>query len=83
MEKQVNRKLEYGNIPFGPYVMFTKIPEDIRIRLLKDGRKDLASYHKKLAGHLHTQLKYNPDTTQWFYKETNFKRCNSWLLLLE
>ena len=72
MEKQVNRKLEYGNIPFGPYVMFTKIPEDIRIRLLKDGRKDLASYHKKLAGHLHTQLKYNPDTTQWFYKETNF-----------
>ena len=36
MEKQVNRTLEYGNIPFGPYVMRTKIPEDMRKRLLKD-----------------------------------------------
>ena len=46
MEKQVNRTLEYGNIPFGPYVMKTKVPEDIRKRLLKDGKKDLKSYHK-------------------------------------
>ena len=67
----MNRQVEYGNIPFGPYVMFTKIPEDIRIRLLKDGRKDLASYHKRLAGHLHTQLKYNKETTKWFYEETS------------
>jgi len=72
MEKQVNRTLEYGNIPFGPYVMRTKVPEDIRKRLLKDGKKDLASYHKKLAGHLHTQLRYNDKTTQWFYQESNF-----------
>ena len=53
MEKQVNRTIEYGNL-FGPYVMRTKVPEDIRKRLLKDGKKDLASYHKRLAGHLHT-----------------------------
>lgn len=72
MEKQVNRTLEYGNIPFGPYVMRTKIPEDIRKRLLKDGKKDLKSYHKNLAGHLHTQLKYNDETTAWFYQESNF-----------
>jgi len=72
MEKQVNRTLEYGNIPFGPYVMRTKVPEDIRKRLLKDGKKDLKSYHKSLAGHLHTQLKYNDKTTKWFYQESHF-----------
>jgi len=72
MEKQVNRTLEYGNLPFGPYVMRTKVPEDIRKRLLKDAKKQLASYHKKLAGHLHTQLKYNHKTTQWFYQESHF-----------
>ena len=71
MEKQVNRTLEYGNIPFGPYVMKTKLPEDIRKRLLKDAKKDLKSYHKKFS-HLHTQLRYNDKTTQWFYQESNF-----------
>ena len=42
MEKQVNRTLEYGNIPFGPYVMATKVPEDIRKRLLKDAKKTIS-----------------------------------------
>ena len=50
MVKQMNRTVEYGNMPFGPYVMRTKIDEDIRIRLLKDGKKELTSYHKRLAG---------------------------------
>ena len=68
----MNRTLEYGNIPFGPYVMKTKVPEDIRKRLLKDGKKDLKSYHRNLAGHLHTQLKYNDKTTKWFYQESHF-----------
>ena len=63
-------KIQYTNIPFGPYVMVTTIPEDMRLRLLKDGKKDLRSYHKRLAGHLHTQLKYNQNTTEWFYKES-------------
>ena len=72
MEKRVNRTLKYGNIQFGPYVMRTKIPEDMRKRLLKDGKKDLKSYHKSLAGHLHTQLKYNDKTTKWFYQESHF-----------
>ena len=72
MEKRVNKTLEYGNIPFGPYVMRTKIPEDMRKRLLKDGKKDLKSYHKQLAGHLHTQLRYNDKTTKWFYQESHF-----------
>ena len=60
------------NAPWAQLVCSTKVPEDIRKRLLKDGKKDLASYHKRLAGHLHTQLKYNDETTKWFYQESNF-----------
>ena len=67
----MNRTVEYGNIPFGPYVMRTKIPEDIRKRLLTDGKKQLKSYHKKLAGHLDSQLKYDDETTGWFYRESS------------
>ena len=70
MERQVNRTIEYKNIPFGPYVMATIVPEDIRKRLLKDAKKELTSYHKRLAGHLHTQLKYNDETTKWFYEQS-------------
>ena len=67
----MNRTVEYGNIPFGPYVMRTKVPEDIRKRLLTDGKKQLKSYHKRLAGHLDSQLKYNDETTGWFYRESS------------
>jgi hypothetical protein len=70
MERQVNRTIEYKNIPFGPFVMATRVPEDIRKRLLKDAKKQLKSYHKHLAGHLHTQLRYNDDTTKWFYEQS-------------
>ena len=67
----MNRTVEYGNIPFGPYVMRTKVPEDIRKRLLTDGKKQLKSYHKRLAGHLDSQLKYNDETTSWFYQQSS------------
>jgi hypothetical protein len=70
MERQVNRTIEYKNRPFGPFVMATRVPEDIRKRLLKDAKKQLKSYHKHLAGHLHTQLRYNDDTTKWFYEQS-------------
>ena len=71
MAKQMNktRTVDYTNIPFGPYVMKTKIFEDVRLKLLKDAKKELKSYHKQLAGHLHTQLKYNNKTTEYFYNE--------------
>jgi len=71
MVRQMNRTVEYGNIPFGPYVMRTKIPEDMRKRLLTDGKKQLKSYHKRLAGHLDSQLKYNDETTSWFYQQSS------------
>ena len=67
----MNRTVEYDNIPFGPYVMRTKVPEDIRKRLLTDGKKQLKSYHTRLAGHLDSQLKYNDETTNWFYQQSS------------
>ena len=70
MEKRVNRTIKYKNIPFGPFVMATRVPEDIRKRLLKEAKKQLKSYHKSLAGHLHTQLRYNDETTKWFYEQS-------------
>ncbi len=71
MVRQMNRTIEYDNIPFGPYVMRTKLPEDIRKRLLTDGKKQLKSYHTRLAGHLDSQLKYNDETTGWFYQQSS------------
>ena len=64
------KNVEWAQIPFGPFVMKTKLPDYIIKRLHTDGKKKLQSYNKKLAGHLKTQFLYNPDTTGWFYKET-------------
>ena len=64
------KQVDYAQVPFGPFVMRTKLPEYIRKRLLKDGKKELDSYNKRLAGHLKTQLLYNGDTINWFYQET-------------
>ena len=54
---------------WGPYVGSTKLDDTIIKRLHKDGKKELKSYHKKLAGHVKSQLRYNDDTTQWFYQQ--------------
>jgi len=35
MVKQMNKTVEYGNIPFGPYVMRTKIDEDMYNHLVE------------------------------------------------
>ena len=72
MEKLVSKikKVEYGHLFWGPYVMRTLVPDYIIKRLLKDGKEKLKSYHKKLAGHVKSQLLYNIDTINWFYKET-------------
>ena len=64
------KNVEWAQIPFGPFVMRTKLPDYIIKRLHTDGKKKLQSYNKKLAGHLNTQFLYNSDTTGWFYKET-------------
>ena len=54
---------------WGPYVGSTLLDDYIIKRLHEDGKKELESYHKNLAGHVKSQLKYNDETTQWFYQE--------------
>jgi len=54
---------------WGPYVASTKLPDHIIKRLHEDGKQELKSHHKKLAGHVKRQVKYNDETTHWFYQE--------------
>ena len=65
------KSVQWSQIPFGPFVMKTKLPDYIINRLLEDGKKELKSYNKSLAGHLKSQLLYNSETTGWFYNETS------------
>ena len=46
MEKLVSKikKVEYGHLFWGPYVMRTLVPDYIIKRLLKDGKEKLKSY---------------------------------------
>lgn len=62
--------IQWAQIPFGPFVMKIKLPNYIIDRLHEDGKKKLKSYHKKLAGHIKTQLVYERETMEWFYSET-------------
>ena len=68
----MKKTLSYQAVPFGPYVMKTKIPEYMRKRLLDDGKKKLRSFNDHLAGHLKSQFIYDPETAKWFYQESNF-----------
>ena len=64
-----NIKMRY--LHWGPYVGSTKLDNHILERLHEDGKKELESYHKKLAGHVKRQVKYNDETTDWFYKQVS------------
>ena len=63
------RNVNMHYLHWGPYVGSTLLDDYIIKRLHEDGKKELKSYHKNLAGHVKSQLKYNDDTTQWFYQE--------------
>ena len=63
-------KIPYKNIPFGPYLFQSRLPEAMIDRLYQDGKQaGLVSHHKELAGHLHGQYHYNEDTVRWFLRE--------------
>ena len=64
-----NIKMRY--LHWGPYVGSTKLDNHKLERLHEDGKKELESYHKKLAGHVKRQVKYNDETTDWFYKQVS------------
>jgi len=54
---------------WGPYVASSELSEHIIKKLHEDGKKELKSHHKKLAGHIKRQVKYNDETTDWFYQQ--------------
>jgi len=61
--------INMGYLHWGPCVGITKVDDHIIERLHKDGKKELESYNKSLAGHLKSQFKFNLDTAQWFYEQ--------------
>tara|TARA_R100000734_G_C3269615_1_gene65914 strand:+ start:79 stop:711 length:633 start_codon:yes stop_codon:yes gene_type:complete len=64
----MNTELNMRWLNWGPFVGRFKLEDSIIKRLHKDGKKELRSYHKSLAGHVKRQVHFNEDTTAWFYK---------------
>jgi len=64
--------MDYDYINWGPFVMKTKISDEIVDRLLKDSKKELESHNSDLAGHLKKQFKYNDLTQTWFYNKFHY-----------
>ena len=63
------KKVDYGHLNWGPYVMRTKLPNYIIKKLKIEGTKAKVSYNKNLAGHLDNQFLYPENVQQWFYNE--------------
>lgn len=61
--------MKYDYINWGPFVMKTKIPDEMVKKLLEEGKKELKNYNKGLAGHLKKQFEYDGLTKTWFYNE--------------
>jgi len=63
------KKVNYGHINWGPYVMRTKIPDYIIKKLKAEGKKAKVSYNDNLAGQLDNQFLYPEKVQHWFYNE--------------
>ena len=63
------KAVEYSHRNWGPFVFFTKCPDYIVSKLLKEGRITLDSYNHQLAGHLESQFVFKVETATWFYNE--------------
>ena len=63
------KKVDYGHLNWGPFVMKTKVPDYIIKKLKIEGTKAKVSYNKSLAGHLDNQFLYPENVQQWFYNE--------------
>lgn len=60
-------KLDYDFINWGPFVMKTKLPEDIINTLLLKAKSELKDFNRSLAGHLNKQFEYDSETQSWFF----------------
>jgi hypothetical protein len=63
-------KLEYKYYHWGPFVMQTKITEELRLWMLDEARKQQENFNKELAGHLKYQFKYTDEVAGQFYEKT-------------
>ena len=59
-----------GNLNFGPYAAYFKIPQSFREGLLKKGKELIpASANSKLVGLLGDQRVYTDEDKEWFVKQ--------------
>jgi uncharacterized protein (TIGR02466 family) len=65
----MNNEIHMNWLNWGPFVGKFNLDKSIIKRLHKDGKKELQSYHKQLAGHVKRQVLFNDDTTDWFYQQ--------------
>ena len=65
------KKIQYGHFQWGPYVMISKMPDYITVRMLEEGKllKEKDSYNHKLAGQLNHQYRFGTEAAKWFYIE--------------
>ena len=54
---------------WGPFVMKTKLPNDVINDLKSKGRTAKIYWNKNLAGHLKKQIRYDQPDAEWFYEE--------------
>ena len=64
-----NKEITFGHMNWGPFVYFTKFPDYITKKLLREGKQAKDSYNHALAGHLNHQYLYPQSVQEWFYKE--------------
>lgn len=62
--------MEYKYFHWGPFVMKTKISEEVRYWMLDEAHKAHESFNKELAGHLKHQFKYSDEVAGEFYRRT-------------
>ena len=63
------KKVNYGHLNWGPFVLRTIMPDYITKKLLAEGKKAKKTYNHKLAGQLDNQFLYPNNVQQWFYNE--------------
>ena len=59
-----------GNLNFGPYAAYFKIPQNFREGLLRKGKElEPGSANKKLVGLIGDQRSYTKEDREWFIKK--------------
>jgi len=62
-------RIEREHLSWGPYVMRTKLPQDVIEEFKKRAEKTIISDNNQLAGHLKDQRKFNEPDFDWFWDD--------------